>query len=274
METNSTERADNRYRSGSKLRKDPPPALSSRYSLRKPQSNASLRRHPSAPVYPHSQTPASSSSRDHQRTRSNAYDSSNSSLDQQIAGGAGPSPILGGSHLGLGSASYNSNNQPNRSPTHRLSTQDDLVGPPFDAKTVITTIDSSRSENFPPALRRPPPPQVTHTSPDPRGLRFLRTSTSFTKGEKGMEVTPPRSDNSGTISPKRLSDETGKFAPPLRKRTGFSNFVNSMLGSPRTIKISAPENPVHMIHVGYDNQTGQFTVSVVPMLAAAMETVE
>jgi p21-activated kinase 1 len=33
-----------------------------------------------------------------------------------------------------------------------------------------------------------------------------------------------------------------------------------MLGSPRTIKISAPENPMHMIHVGYDNQTGQFTV--------------
>jgi p21-activated kinase 1 len=38
--------------------------------------------------------------------------------------------------------------------------------------------------------------------------------------------------------------------------------VNSMLGSPRTIKISAPENPMHMIHVGYDNVTGQFTVSL------------
>ncbi|EGD86785.1 STE/STE20/PAKA protein kinase [Trichophyton rubrum D6] len=44
-----------------------------------------------------------------------------------------------------------------------------------------------------------------------------------------------------------------------RKKTGFSNFVNSMLGSPRNIKISAPENPVHVTHVGFDNQTGQFT---------------
>ena len=26
-----------------------------------------------------------------------------------------------------------------------------------------------------------------------------------------------------------------------------------------SIKISAPENPIHMIHVGYDNKTGQFT---------------
>jgi p21-activated kinase 1 len=75
-----------------------------------------------------------------------------------------------------------------------------------------------------------------------------------------MEITPPRSDND-TVSPKRYSDDaSGKQPGALRKKSGFSSFVNSMLGSPRTIKISAPENPVHMIHVGYDNVTGQFTV--------------
>jgi p21-activated kinase 1 len=61
---------------------------------------------------------------------------------------------------------------------------------------------------------------------------------------------------------KRYSDE-GNTGPPTRtgrsKKASFSSFVNSMLGSPRNIKISAPENPVHVTHVGYDNQTGQFT---------------
>lgn len=76
------------------------------------------------------------------------------------------------------------------------------------------------------------------------------------------EITPPRSDNgNGTISPKRFSGDMllGKPPGPNRKKSGFSSFVNSIMGSPRTIKISAPENPVHMIHVGYDNETGQFT---------------
>lgn len=78
-----------------------------------------------------------------------------------------------------------------------------------------------------------------------------------------MEVTPPKSEN-GTLSPKRFSGEGNNKPPgPFRKKSGFSSFVNNMLGSPRTIKISAPENPMHMIHVGYDNQTGQFTVSCV-----------
>jgi len=75
------------------------------------------------------------------------------------------------------------------------------------------------------------------------------------------EITPPRSDN-GTTSSTRDSSEVqmGRSLGPIRKKSGFSSFVNSMLGSPRTIKISAPENPVHVIHVGFDNETGQFTV--------------
>ena len=65
------------------------------------------------------------------------------------------------------------------------------------------------------------------------------------------------------ISPKRYSDE-GKEPRQgmMRKKSGFSGFMSSIgVGSPRGVKISAPENPVHVTHVGYDNQTGQFTVS-------------
>lgn len=67
---------------------------------------------------------------------------------------------------------------------------------------------------------------------------------------------------SKTDAPKRYSDETkeSKLPSVLRKKTGFSGFMNSLVGSPKKPIISAPENPVHVTHVGYDSATGQFTV--------------
>ncbi|OAA61094.1 serine/threonine-protein kinase [Niveomyces insectorum RCEF 264] len=60
---------------------------------------------------------------------------------------------------------------------------------------------------------------------------------------------------------KRYSDESKDFKNPgvLRKKSGFSGFMTSLVGSPRKPLISAPENPVHVTHVGYDSNTGQFT---------------
>jgi p21-activated kinase 1 len=77
------------------------------------------------------------------------------------------------------------------------------------------------------------------------------------------EKQPPRVSENQLISPKRYSDETKDSKPGvIRKKSGFSGFMSSIgVGSPRGVKISAPENPVHVTHVGYDNQTGQFTVS-------------
>lgn len=71
-----------------------------------------------------------------------------------------------------------------------------------------------------------------------------------------------RMADAGLMSPKRFSDE-GKDSKPTtsRKKSGFSGFVNSLVGSQRKPVISAPENPVHVTHVGYDSTTGQFTVS-------------
>ncbi|KAE9380731.1 Pkinase-domain-containing protein [Stipitochalara longipes BDJ] len=75
------------------------------------------------------------------------------------------------------------------------------------------------------------------------------------------EKQPPRVSENQLISPKRYSDETKETKPGvMRKKSGFSGFMSSIgVGSPRGVKISAPENPVHVTHVGYDNQTGQFT---------------
>ncbi|KAL8648298.1 MAG: hypothetical protein Q9226_006056, partial [Calogaya cf. arnoldii] len=103
------------------------------------------------------------------------------------------------------------------------------------------------------------PPPLSHTSPDPRLISpQLRQSASFsTVDRSNTDITPPRSDLGLTAS-KRYSDE-GKTSGPWRKKSGFSSFVNSVLGSPRQVKISAPGNPVHVTHVGFDNETGKFT---------------
>ena len=240
------------------LTKQPTPsALSSRPSLRKPQSSNSLQRAPSAP-YPRSQA-ASQSARDiHKRTTStsNAYSSSTSSLNQ-----VGPAPVnLASAHAYTGQTQF--------TPSSRTSDDrtQELIGAPFDASGILSSIQSSSAHAVPsaqPPRTGPPPLNHTHTSPD---LRFPHTQISAPIPPGGlamMEVTPPRSDN-GALSPKRFSGDNYLSKPPTgRKKSGFSSFMNSMLGSPRTIKISAPENPMHMIHVGYDNVTGQFTVNCI-----------
>ncbi|KAF7513118.1 signal transducing kinase of the PAK [Endocarpon pusillum] len=209
------------------------PLSAYRPSLRKPQSVTSLQRHPSAPVYPRLHTPLSNrESPSHFRTKSNTYGSSNSSIDQTSAG---PSPILPGSESSLPTSPPFADSQQSHPSASSQSSKDDLI------------------------VKRPVPPPLhqTHTNPEARGLHLLRSSTT---NDNIMEVTPPRSDN-GTMSPKRYSDDSNSSKPSIsgRKKSGFSSFMNSMLGSPRNIKISSPENPIHMIHVGYDNVTGQFT---------------
>lgn len=113
-----------------------------------------------------------------------------------------------------------------------------------------------------PAATRPPPPTQTYTSPD---LRFgeFRMSGNMSSGGSStpVEITPPRSEI-GTMNPKRASGEITHQLKPLRahrKKSGFSTFMSSMLGSPRQIKISAPENPTHITHVCFNEETGQFT---------------
>ncbi|OCT53610.1 Serine/threonine-protein kinase ste20 [Cladophialophora carrionii] len=244
------------------LTKNPPPsAYPSKGALAGHHSAAALQRAPSAPSPYQRSHDASQSSRDfHHRSQSNAYGSSNSSLEH-ISGA--PSPVV--SSTNFFAASANSYQLPQHTPLTPQTSDDrhnDLIGAPFDASGLLSSFQaSSMSEKQNGAGSSPFPAPLTHTytSPDLRS-HPLRNSQTFGPGAVGMmEVTPPKSEN-GTLSPKRFSgDGHIKPAGPFRKKSGFSSFVNNMLGSPRTIKISAPENPMHMIHVGYDNQTGQFT---------------
>ncbi|EEP76317.1 serine/threonine-protein kinase PAK 3 [Uncinocarpus reesii 1704] len=234
-------------RTSTKLLKQPPPlSSSSTWSIKKQASNNSLRRHPSAPIYPRSHIP---SNREHARTKSGGFGSSTSSIDQHSDHN---SPGAQYNEFG----NYSSPNSAHNTARSSLSLQnsDELIGSRFDTRGMLNALESTQMQSS----QRPPPLHSYNTSPDPRSTPTLRNSGVFNSKERRMD--PPSPDGT-IIAAKRHSDEGTTVKPGLggRKKSGFSNFVNSMLGSPRNIKISAPENPVHVTHVGFDNETGQFT---------------
>ncbi|KAL8905031.1 MAG: hypothetical protein Q9207_002887 [Kuettlingeria erythrocarpa] len=230
-----------------RLMKQPPSTAAINFHSYRENDDTDLLEHPSA-----APSSAAGSSRDHIDSRIySARTSSTASVE--------PSPKLAASKSG---AQAQTEPYPNR---HRFSLRrslnggrasDELVGASSDGSG--STIDSTKATGYQNSLRRPGPPPLSHTSPDPRMTSpQLRQSASFSTVDRSSGITPPRSDTSLTAS-KRYSDE-GRTAPWRKKGGGFSNFMNSVLGSPRTVKISAPGNPVHVTHVGFDNETGQFT---------------
>ncbi|KAI8687298.1 Non-specific serine/threonine protein kinase [Fusarium sp. Ph1] len=140
---------------------------------------------------------------------------------------------------------------------------DDLIGAPFDGAAILNRIESTKAPSPKAPVHRHFPPQFKHPNDVKLATPVLRSSASFTAmdsslSEKGLG---PRVPTDGpSINPKRYSDD-GRDSKPavLRKKSGFSGFMNSLVGSPKKPIISAPENPVHVTHVGYDSSTGQFT---------------
>ncbi|OGE48874.1 hypothetical protein PENARI_c025G02245 [Penicillium arizonense] len=239
-------------RASSKLHKDPP-SFSSRI-LRSHQSATSLKRTPSAPVYPRS---SPSGSREHNRTRSNAqFGSSSSSLEQNSGG---PSPSNDESSGFFSNFSRSRTRSSNRFSYNEQSS--DELGAPYETRGMLSALDENSAESDPHS-QQAPGPRSQHQSPDNRGRHSLRQSASFTTLTQRMDPFAHR-ETERAANAKRYSDD-GNAPPAPRtrqsKKASFSRFVDSMLGSPgRNMKISAPENPVHVTHVGYDNQTGQFT---------------
>ncbi|KAK5626464.1 hypothetical protein RRF57_002179 [Xylaria bambusicola] len=148
----------------------------------------------------------------------------------------------------------------------RSKTSEEFVGAPFDGDSILSQLDKAAArvplspQAAPPTVRPQPPP----LSSDPRIMSpSLRRSASFnvtnaTMSEKSQAV---RANDAPIIASKRYSDESKDPKPPsvLRKKSGFSGLMSTLVGSPKKPVISAPENPVHVTHVGYDSTTGQFT---------------
>jgi len=224
-------------------------------SVRSQRSSASLQRAPSAP-YPRSHNNTSGHVRTITSPSPAAYSSSSSSLDRQITA---PSPILPANEFNAPSAQNGGKRSSNPPPQALLEKSSaEFIGAPFDGTGILNQIDSTKASGYQNSLRRPPPPPLTQTSPPSNTMSPpLRQSASFSN-----EKAPARVAENQLISPKRYSDETKEpKSAALRKKTGFSGFMNSLVGSPRRVNISAPENPVHVTHVGYDNDTGKFIVS-------------
>ncbi len=228
-------------------------------SLRSQRSSGSLQRAPSAPNPALNSRPYGHSRRT-PSTNAAIYSSANSSLDRQISG---PSPVLASSEFGAPSGQGGGKVGGFTRPLSEKTSQE-FIGAPFDGTGILNHIDSTKASGYQNSLRRPPPPPLSHTTSEPRVMSPpLRQSASFSAGDRMNEKTTPRVGENQLISPKRFSDESKEpKAGMIRKKSGFSGFMNSIgVGTPRGVKISAPENPVHVTHVGYDNQTGQFTVS-------------
>ncbi|KAJ5225911.1 hypothetical protein N7468_007136 [Penicillium chermesinum] len=216
--------------------------------LRSHQSTHSLSRNNTGPII------SVIGSREHTRSRSNT-DSSSPASD-------GPSPVDDSSSSRLrsrfGRFSYD----------HKAKGSHELTAPP-DPRGKLSALDEDEE---PDPKFIPPPLRTRRTVTNPDQARKLRQSASFT------DLPTARMASLGSRDPsqiKRYSDEGENVPPPTHrsarnsqlpaprgrkdKKASFSSFVSSMLGSPRHVKISSPENPVHVTHVGYDNQTGQFT---------------
>ncbi|KAI0863979.1 hypothetical protein F4860DRAFT_511353 [Xylaria cubensis] len=148
----------------------------------------------------------------------------------------------------------------------RSKTSEEFVGAPFDGETILSQLDKAAARA--PALYQAAPrtvhPPAPALSSDPRIMSpSLRRSASFsvanaTMSEKSQST---RVNDVPIIASKRYSDESKEPKGPsmLRKKSGFSGLMSTLVGSPKKPVISAPENPVHVTHVGYDSTTGQFT---------------
>lgn len=231
-----------------RLTKQPPPNASFNARMSANANIASqLRRHPSVPS---SETALNNRDHYHQRTRS-SHASSNSSSER--------SPNLATSKFSPQAPSepFVPNSRYSRQSLNEKSS-DEYVSGPADASGGLGTFDPTKASGYQNSLRRPGPPPFSKTSPDTRMMSpNLRQSASFSIDDRSRDLTPTRSETSS--SSKRYSDELRNLAP-WRRKGGFSSFMNSVLGSPKSVKISAPENPIHVTHVGFDNETGQFTV--------------
>ncbi|WYZ37862.1 hypothetical protein EsH8_II_001368 [Colletotrichum jinshuiense] len=153
-----------------------------------------------------------------------------------------------------------------------LSSQphDEFIGAPFDGAAVLNRIEQTKSPltSHPQPQQggyqrqNPPVPLLKSATESRLKSPALRQSASFTNDSAMMNEKSQggRVTESSMISPKRYSDEAKEpRMGVLRKKSGFSGFMNSLVGTPKKPVISAPENPVHVTHVGYDSSTGQFT---------------
>lgn len=233
--------SDERRRVLTKKARAPPPQSTSSAA---PDSSSAhpLRRAPSAPIRSRDSAHAHASPAQHTR-----------------------SPTLDPTWTNTSSYAANARLQPYqpRSVTEKSSA--DLLGQRFDSAAVIQSFNAVPYSSAPhPAQLRAAPPPVPQQSPYTVQQRPASLSQAKTTGHS---LSPELAQSFQAATGRRMEDIRGarqrysdevRENKVLKKKSGFSSFFN--LSSPRKPTISAPENPVHVTHVGYDQETGEFTV--------------
>ncbi|KAF9970687.1 signal transducing kinase of the PAK, partial [Actinomortierella ambigua] len=143
------------------------------------------------------------------------------------------------------------------------------------------------SHRVPPPKKGPPPPQkpsrsqndssaaaaasslysMGHASPSPTPLRHHSPHESLRPNHTDSSSSSNNSPMVAHSSPKSTYRnhhyEPSEYSSNRSTFKGvFSNIVSSMsdlLSSDKKIEISSPYNPVHLTHVGYNLDTGEFT---------------
>ena len=228
------------------------------------RSNTSIQRTPSAPVYPRSYGGVNHSSHQRKITSPNpsAY-ATNASIDRQVNESSSLDPasdLLGDAGISYPTLLHEVSDSSSSSLLHRAS-REFLRSTSQKSRKDPSSGNASTGPSYQNSLRKPPPSTANSTIDTKMISPPLRQSASFSGGtDQAMDVLNPQS-SSTSFSSKRYSDEAREPRNSLlKKKGGLSNFVNNLVGSPRRPNISAPENPVHVTHVGYDNETGQYTV--------------
>lgn len=198
---------------------------------------------------------------------------------------AGP-PYLGNNNNTTSSEQSAPSHPPASQSRYSVSDQSptDLLGQRFDSLAVINSFDKisygnphdnqpqSQSTHHSPALgsafeesaaHRPAHLQhsaSTFSTNSARARAASRIDQALVAAGRRMEDLNARGGESGTRSPRQRYSDEARETNKLKKKSGFSSFMNNLVGTPRKPTISAPENPVHVTHVGYDQNTGEFTV--------------
>jgi p21-activated kinase 1 len=255
--------------------------LSDSQSLGSRRSSQSLRRAPSAPPVRSSITNASNNSSPRHPTVSQWP--SNASPVAAQGDFLAPSNVTNGPGFTGNTSNPAASNlplahRPNRlSDSHNLrhsrEPSDDLLGAPFDGAAILSRIESTKYTSPRESTQRSPlSPALAKPIAGTRIVSpALRASQSFSNMEPAIteKIHGGRVPEGAIAASKRYSDDGKESKPPmLRKKSGFSGFVTSLVGSQKKPTISAPENPVHVTHVGYDSATGQFTVRSTSTLPA------
>lgn len=239
---------------------------------------------------PSAHSPSRSPQPAHSHTRSPTLPSPSSNPNSIGSSGLDPAAAILHHHCHAPAALHE--HFPRLSVTQKTSS--DLLGQRFDADVLnnhlnavfynadYTTaqqqpVSQQHSPHIPQKLSEPiqlplsRPPSHTHSPAFANPAVRLSQSLAAT-GLRMDDLTASRGEPSGMRSPRqRYSDESGKEGKFLKKKSGFSSMISSLVGTPRKPTISAPENPVHVTHVGYDQETGEFTVSLYHIFNISIE---